>query len=115
MYSNNITLLGDAAHPMVPFLGQGGCMAIEDAYTFAFFAGKLDCDFQRVQALYEKVRLERNNKVQSTSMMQGKLNHIKNPVGAFIRNLIMQFTPMISMRTKKIWDYDVDAEVMRVL
>jgi len=115
MYSNNITLLGDAAHPMVPFLGQGGCMAIEDAYTFAFFAGKLDCDFQRVQALYEKVRLERNNKVQSTSMMQGKLNHIKNPVGAFIRNLIMQFTPMISMRTKKIWDHDVDAEIMRVL
>ena len=49
------------------------------------------------------------------SMMQGKLNHIKNPVGAFIRNLIMQFTPMISMRTKKIWDYDVDAEIMRVL
>ena len=115
MYSNNITLLGDAAHPMVPFLGQGGCMAIEDAYTFAFFAGKLDCDFQRVQALYEKVRLERNNKVQSMSMMQGKLNHIKNPVGAFIRNLIMQFTPMIPMRTKKIWDYDVDAEIMRVL
>ena len=113
MYSNNITLLGDAAHPMMPFLGQGGCMAIEDA--FAFFAGKLDCDFQRVQALYEKVRLDRNNKVQSTSMMQGKLNHIKNPVGAFIRNLIMQFTPMISMRTKKIWDHDVDAEIMKVL
>ena len=115
MYSNNITLLGDAAHPMVPFLGQGGCMAIEDAYTFAFFAGKLDCDFQRVQALYEKVRLERNNKVQSTSMMQGKLNHIKNPVGAFIRNLIIQYTPMISIRTKNIWGYDVDAEIMRVL
>ena len=115
MYSNNITLLGDAAHPMVPFLGQGGCMAIEDAYTFAFFAGELDCDFQRVQALYEKVRLERNNKVQSTSMMQGKLNHIKNPVGAFIRNLIIQYTPMISIRTKNIWGYDVDAEIMRVL
>ena len=115
MYSNNITLLGDAAHPMVPFLGQGGCMAIEDAYTFAFFAGKLDCDFQRVQALYEKVRLERNNKVQSTSMMQGKLNHIKNPIGAFIRNLIMRYTPMITMRTKKIWGHDVDAEIMKVL
>jgi len=115
MYSNNLTLLGDAAHPMVPFLGQGGCMAIEDAYTFAFFAGKLDCDFQRVQALYEKVRLERNNKIQSTSIMQGKLNHIKNPVGAFIRNLIIQYTPMISIRTKNIWGYDIDVEIMRVL
>ena len=34
MITKNITLLGDAAHPMVPFLGQGGCMAIEDAYAF---------------------------------------------------------------------------------
>ena len=115
MCSNNITLLGDAAHPMVPFLGQGGCMAIEDAYTFAFFAGKLDCDFKRVQSFYEKVRLERNNKVQSTSLMQGKLNHIENPIGAFIRNLIMQYTPMISMRTKKVWDYDVESEIMKVM
>ena len=115
MYSNNITLLGDAAHPMVPFLGQGGCMAIEDAYTFGFFAGKLDCDFKRTQILYEKVRLERNNKIQSASIMQGKLNHIKNPIAAFIRNLIMQYTPMIEMRTKKIWDHDADEEIMKVL
>ena len=34
IYIKNITLLGDAAHPMVPFLGQGGCMAIEDGYAF---------------------------------------------------------------------------------
>jgi len=115
MYSNNITLLGDAAHPMVPFLGQGGCMAIEDAYTFGFFAGKLDCDFKRTQILYEKVRLERNNKIQSASIMQGKLNHIKNPIAAFIRNLIMQYTPMIEMRTKKIWDHDADSELKKFL
>ena len=35
MIARNITLLGDAAHPMVPFLGQGACMAIEDSYSFA--------------------------------------------------------------------------------
>ena len=35
MIAKNITLLGDAAHPMVPFLGQGACMAIEDSYSFA--------------------------------------------------------------------------------
>ena len=115
MCSKNITLLGDAAHPMVPFLGQGGCMAIEDAYTFAFLAGALDCDFNKVQPLYEKIRLHRNNRIQSTSMMQGKLNHIKNPIAAFIRNLIMRHTPLLDMRTRKIWNYDVDEEASKAL
>ena len=76
MYVQNITLIGDAAHPMVPFLGQGACMAIEDAYAFATLAATLDCDFNKVQTLYQKIRSKRNNHVQATSMLQGKLNHI---------------------------------------
>ena len=115
MCSNNITLLGDAAHPMVPFLGQGGCMAIEDAYTFGVLAGKLKNDFEKIQSVYEKVRLKRNNKIQSTSMMQGKLNHIKNPIGTFIRNLAMKHTSVMSKRTKKIWEYDANKELERFL
>ena len=113
--SNNVTLLGDAAHPMVPFLGQGGCMAIEDAYTFASLTEKLDCDFKRVQALYEKIRLPRNNMIQSASMTQGRLNHIKNPAAAFIRNLIMRYTPIITKRTNGIWDYDIDEDILKIL
>ena len=115
MYSNNITLLGDAAHPMVPFLGQGGCMAIEDAYTFGFLAGALECDFNKVQAIYGKIRLHRNNRIQSTSMMQGRLNHTKNPIAAFIRNLLMRHTPLLTIRTEKIWNYNVDEEISKAL
>jgi len=115
MYTKNITLLGDAAHPMVPFLGQGGCMAIEDAYTFAGLAKELDCNFKKSQVLYEKIRLHRNNRIQSTSAVQGKLNHIKNPIAAFIRNLILRHTPLLAMRTKKIWNYNVDEEITKAL
>ncbi len=115
MCYQNITLLGDAAHPMVPFLGQGGCMAIEDAYTFASLSEGLDYDFKKVQMLYEKIRLPRNKMIQSTSMLQGRLNHIKSPTAAFIRNLIMRYTPMITKRTQKIWDYNIDQEILKAL
>ena len=115
MCSKNITLLGDAAHPMVPFLGQGGCMAIEDAYTFGILSGKLGCDFNKVQPLYEKIRLQRNNWIQSASMLQGKLNHIKNPIAVFTRNLLMSYTPLLAKRTEKIWNYNVDEEISKAL
>ena len=111
MYTKNITLLGDAAHPMVPFLGQGGCMAIEDAYTFAALAGRSSGDYKSTQILYQEIRLKRNNKIHATSMMQGKLNHIENSVLVFLRNLILKYTPIISMRLRGIWDYDVDKEI----
>jgi len=115
MHSKNLTLMGDAAHPMVPFLGQGGCMAIEDAYTFGVLTGRLKGTFSEVQVAYEKLRLERNNKIQSASVLQGQLNHIQNPIIAKGRNLVMKHTPILSIRTKKIWDYDADAAVEKFL
>ena len=90
-------------------------MAIEDAYTFAGLAKELDCDFKKVQVLHEKIRLQRNNRIQSTSMMQGRLNHTKNPIAAFIRNLLMRHTPLLTMRTEKIWNYNVDEEISKAL
>ena len=115
MYSKNLTLMGDAAHPVVPFLGQGGCMAIEDAYTFGALTGKLKGTFSEVQIAYEKLRLERNNKIQSASELQGQLNHIQNPIIALVRNLVMKHTPIVSIRTKKIWGYDADAAIKKFL
>ena len=115
MHSKNLTLMGDAAHPMVPFLGQGGCMAIEDAYTFGVLAGKLKSNFNAVQIAYEKLRLKRNNKIQSSSVLQGRLNHIHNPFLAFMRNLVMKHSPIVSMRTKYVWDYDAEAAVEKLL
>lgn len=52
----NLTLLGDAAHPIVPFLGQGGCLALEDAYVFGNLLIKYDSDFNKAQNVYELLR-----------------------------------------------------------
>ena len=36
LIDKNISYLGDSAHPMVPFIGQGACMSLEDAHTYGY-------------------------------------------------------------------------------
>ncbi len=54
-----ITLLGDACHPTLPFLGQGAVMAIEDAYVLAACIEKHARDHAAAFARYEEIRRER--------------------------------------------------------
>jgi 2-polyprenyl-6-methoxyphenol hydroxylase-like FAD-dependent oxidoreductase len=54
-----ITLLGDACHPILPFLGQGGVMAIEDGYVIAACLKKYFADSATAFARYEHIRRER--------------------------------------------------------
>jgi salicylate hydroxylase len=54
-----ITLLGDACHPTLPFLGQGGVMSIEDGYVLAACLEKYFSDPSRAFARYEEIRRER--------------------------------------------------------
>jgi salicylate hydroxylase len=64
-----VTMLGDAAHRITTFLGQGACIAIEDALVLgrAFIASKTVSD---AFAIYEGTRKERGNGVQLASRQQ---------------------------------------------
>ena len=115
IYCENMTLFGDAAHPIVPFLGQGGCMAIEDSYTFALLLNKLDMNIPMAQKIYSKLRVVRNNKIARMSLQQARLNHIENYYLASLRNIIMKKTNVISSRTNYIWEYDAHVQVEREL
>jgi salicylate hydroxylase len=57
------TLLGDACHPMVPFLAQGAVMALEDGFVLARCLDKYPNDHGTAFARYEDARRERANKV----------------------------------------------------
>jgi salicylate hydroxylase len=108
MITKNITLLGDAAHPMVPFLGQGGCMAIEDAYAFGMLCKIQNGDFAAAQKVFNAVRSSRTKKIQRMSMMQGKIYHMKNPLLISARNAVMRYTNIPGNDLKSIHDYDAE-------
>ncbi|PNP46142.1 hypothetical protein TGAMA5MH_02177 [Trichoderma gamsii] len=69
IHKNNVCLLGDAGHPMMPHQSQGACMAIEDAaalgilFSEKYFSG----DVQEALAVYDAVRLPRVTRVQSAA------------------------------------------------
>ena len=113
---SNITLLGDAAHPIVPFLGQGGCLALEDAYIFGKLLAEFKHDFKKIQTSYEDIRLKRIKYVTKLSQRQGYLNHINNPFLVMGRNSVMKFLPDIAMQsTKLIWTYDADKKLTKFM
>lgn len=104
----NLTLLGDAAHPIVPFIGQGGCLAMEDAFIFGNLVIKYDSDISSAQSKYEKLRMKRIKMISKLSLRQGYLNHLSNPLIVLIRNLIMRYLPFLALRSIKsnVWEYD---------
>jgi salicylate hydroxylase len=66
-----VVLLGDAAHPMLPFLGQGAAMAIEDAWFLAQALISFD-EIETAFTGYQDARLERSSWVLSESRATGK-------------------------------------------
>ena len=109
----NLTLLGDAAHPIVPFIGQGGCLALEDAYIFGNLLIKYDCDINKTQNAYEVLRIKRIKTIANMSLKQGRLNHFTNPIIVFLRNFVMKRFPSLAIRSvkEKIWNYDPEEEI----
>ena len=83
-----IALLGDAAHPMLPYLAQGAAMALEDAQALALSIQKNPNDLPSALQLYAQTRWQRNAKVQARARRNGTIFHAKPPV-SWARNAAM--------------------------
>jgi len=112
MTVKNITLLGDAAHPMVPFIGQGGCMAIEDAYLFGLLCKLNMHDLPKAQKIYDSIRSKRTKKIQRRSMMQAKIYHLNNPIMVAARNAVMKYTNIPRNNLTRIHKYDAYDDIL---
>lgn len=74
----NVTLLGDACHPMLPFLAQGAAMAIEDSYALAHCLAS-DVDTQTALHTYQNLRLPRTRNIQLNARKNAALYHMSSP------------------------------------
>jgi salicylate hydroxylase len=77
--AHRLTVLGDAAHPMLPFMAQGANQAVEDALDLAScLASAKDADLPTVLARYERLRAPRTNTVQRQSRENAAMLHLSD-------------------------------------
>lgn len=84
-----ITLLGDAAHPMTPNLGQGACQALEDAVVLAKQV-QATADLPAALRAYEAARIPRTTRIVNQSRQIGAVGQWTNPLAVAGRNWLVK-------------------------
>jgi 2-polyprenyl-6-methoxyphenol hydroxylase-like FAD-dependent oxidoreductase len=86
-----VTLLGDAAHPTTPNLGQGACMAIQDAVVLGSCLRQAEPE--AALRAYERIRRRPTAAIVNLSWRAGILGQLQNPFACWIRNAITRLIP----------------------
>jgi 2-polyprenyl-6-methoxyphenol hydroxylase-like FAD-dependent oxidoreductase len=99
-----ITLVGDAAHPMLQYLAQGACMAIEDAVCIADCVVDAGGDFTAAFQAYQAARYLRTGRVQITARVYGEFFHASG-VARELRNMVLEQRTREDARQSMEWLY----------
>lgn len=105
--AENVCLIGDAAHATTPNLGQGACQAIEDAYVL----GKLLDEGLAIESTfkqYENLRRKKAHTIVNISWTVGKMAHIENNLGIWLRNKIMRNLPKSANKKQMDMIFDLN-------
>jgi salicylate hydroxylase len=101
------TLLGDACHPMLPFMAQGSCQAIEDAVVLARCLSDVSMsDASKALRRYENVRQGRTAQVQTSSVMNRDLFHMVDGQEQRDRDMIFSISPPGMSILDWVYEYD---------
>jgi salicylate hydroxylase len=101
--SGRVALVGDAAHPMVPFLAQGAAQAIEDAAALGDALSQAPPVVEALTA-YSHARVARANRVQQEALAQARVYHMSGPL-AFARDLTMRAMGNDGLMRRYDWLY----------
>ena len=101
------TLLGDAAHPCTPNLGQAGCMALEDAAVLAKCVGSEPC-IETAFRRYESLRGTRTRHIQQRSRLMGFLGQWENRPFVAGREVVTSLLPaaLFEHNLRRIYSYE---------
>jgi salicylate hydroxylase len=101
------TLLGDACHPMLPFMAQGSCQAIEDAVVLARCLSDVSTsDAASALRRYEDARQGRTAQVQTSSLMNRDLFHMVDGQEQRDRDMIFSISPPGMSILDWVYEYD---------
>jgi salicylate hydroxylase len=103
-----VTLLGDAAHPMLQYLAQGACMAMEDAVCLADSVIAAGGDWERAFVNYQQARCLRTTRVQLTARLYGEVFHAASATRDLRNAYLKARTPQEAFESMA-WLYDVRA------
>ena len=98
-----VTLLGDAAHPMLPFLAQGAGMAIEDAAVLAAMLAEY-ATIRPPRCALRGARWHRAYRAQQAARRKGRVYRMSGPE-AFVRNLVMRAMGGEKLLSRYDWLY----------
>ena len=119
--SGRVSLLGDAAHPMLPYLGQGACQALEDGAVLANAMSdrRFASDPAAALAAYERTRRPRASQVVLTARARGVSNHLPSRWAAMRRDAAIAVRRRLNRRDTDgrgaAWLADYDATSPSVL
>ena len=99
-----VALLGDAAHPVLPFLAQGAVMALEDAVTLGAAVARNPSNLPNALVAYESARLVRTWRVQRASRLNGMIYHLPQPL-AGLRNVALRLIGGRRLLSRYNWMY----------
>ena len=99
-----VALLGDAAHPMLPFLAQGAAMAIEDAATLANCLARPNAEPAEALRSYAGLRRARVARAQNAARFAGRMYQLSGPSAA-LRNIALSAMGGERLRERYDWLY----------
>lgn len=101
---DRVVLMGDAAHPVLPFLAQGAALAIEDAASLGLAFAAHGHDVKTAIRAYEAERIPRTSDVAIASRRQASIYHMDGPM-AFARDMVMRRMSVEAMMSRMDWVY----------